>query len=86
MENIFYLGNKALYLILQLSAVPVMVATVVGLVIALIQGVTHIQEQTLPFGIKLLAVCSCLFFTSSWFISTLKGFSLEVLNMAFRTP
>lgn len=60
MDNIFYIGNKALYMVLILSSVPVIVATVVGIVVALLQAITHIGEQTLPFGIKLLAVCAAL--------------------------
>ncbi|ENA4997029.1 type III secretion system export apparatus subunit SctS [Escherichia albertii] len=86
MESIFYIGNKALFMVLILSAVPVMVATVVGILVALIQAITHIQEQTLPFGIKLLAVCAALFITAPWFVSSLKNFSAEVLTLAFQLP
>ncbi len=81
---VFYVSNKGLYLILLLSALPVIVATCVGLLVALIQAVTHIQEQTLPFGVKLLAVCCCLFICAPWFISTMKHFAVEVLSLAFK--
>lgn len=84
MDMIFYVSNKGLYLILLLSALPVIVATVVGLLVALIQAVTHIQEQTLPFGVKLLAVCCCLFVSAPWFISTMRHYAVEVLDLAFR--
>jgi len=83
-DTIFYISNKGLYLILMLSALPVVVATGVGLFVALIQAVTHIQEQTLPFGVKLLAVCCCLFITAPWFISTMRNYAVEVLNIAFK--
>ena len=86
MDNIFYIGNKALYMVLILSSVPVIVATVVGIVVALLQAITHIQEQTLPFGIKLLTVCAALFMTAPWFVSSLKSFAAEVLVMAFQIP
>ena len=46
MDSIFYIGNKALYMVLILSSVPVIVATVVGIFVALLQAITHIQEQT----------------------------------------
>ncbi len=84
MDMIFYISNKGLYLILLLSALPVLVATGVGLFVALIQAITHIQEQTLPFGVKLLAVCCCLFVTAPWFISTMRNFAVEVLSLAFK--
>lgn len=85
MDMVFYISNKGLYLILLLSALPVVVATAVGLFVALVQAITHIQEQTLPFGVKLLAVCCCLFATAPWFISTMKHYAMEVLGLAFRT-
>lgn len=56
MDQIVYLSNKTMLLIVLLSAIPVIVATTVGLLVGLLQTVTQLQEQTLPFGIKLLAV------------------------------
>lgn len=53
-----YAMSKGLYLILILSLLPVLVATAIGLIIGLLQTVTQIQEQTLPFGLKLVAVLS----------------------------
>jgi type III secretion protein S len=83
MENLVYAGNKALYLILILSAGPILVATLVGLLVALIQAVTHMQEQTLPFGVKLLAVCLVLYLIRGWIAAHLEGFTLELMRMAF---
>ena len=60
MDELIYAGNKALQLTLILSLPPVIVATLVGLLIGLFQTVTQIQEQTLPFGIKLVAQQSML--------------------------
>ena len=47
---------KALYLVMILSLPPIIVASVVGIVLSLIQAITQLQEQTLAFGVKLLAV------------------------------
>jgi type III secretion protein S len=84
MGELVYAGNKALYLILLLVAWPVVVATVVGLLVGLFQTVTQLQEQTLPFGFKLLAVAICLFLLSGWYGEVLLGFSREVLQLALR--
>lgn len=46
---------KALYLVMMLSLPPIVVASVVGIVLSLIQAITQLQEQTLTFGVKLLA-------------------------------
>lgn len=82
MNEVVFAGNKALYLILLLSAGPIMVATVVGLMVGLFQTVMQLQEQTLPFGIKLLCVTLCLFVLSGWYGETLLGFGHEVIGLA----
>ena len=55
-----YAANKAIYLIILLSAAPIAIATFIGLLIGLLQTITQIQEQTLPFGVKLVGVFVCL--------------------------
>lgn len=82
MNDLVYAGNRTLYLILIMVAWPIIAATVVGLLIGLIQTVTQLQEQTLPFGFKLLAVGICLFMLSGWYGETLLAFSREVLRLA----
>lgn len=84
MNDLVFAGNKTLYLILILVAWPVIVATVVGLIIGVFQTVTQLQEQTLPFGFKLLAVSICLFLLSGWYGETLLNFSREVMNLALK--
>lgn len=84
MNDLVFAGNKTLYLILILVAWPIIVATVVGLLIGLFQTVTQLQEQTLPFGFKLLAVSICLFLLSGWYGETLLGFSREVMHLALK--
>ncbi|WP_067700209.1 MULTISPECIES: EscS/YscS/HrcS family type III secretion system export apparatus protein [unclassified Erwinia] len=82
MNEITFAGNKALYLILMLSALPIGVATIVGLLVGLFQTVTQLQEQTLPFGLKLLSVTLCLFLVAGWYGDVLVSFSREVIRMA----
>ncbi len=82
MDNIIFAGNKALYLVLILSAGPIMVATLVGLLVGLFQTVMQLQEQTLPFGIKLLSVTLCIFLLSGWYGEILVSFGREVLELA----
>ena len=47
---------QAMLLVLWLSLPPIVVASVVGILFSLIQALTQIQEQTLSFGVKLIAV------------------------------
>ena len=48
--------NRALYLIVKVSAPMLLVSLIVGLVISILQTVTSIQEQTLTFVPKLLGI------------------------------
>lgn len=84
MDELVYAGNKALQLSLTLSMPPVIVATIVGLLVGLFQTVTQIQEQTLPFGIKLVAVIFCLYLMSGWFGEHILNYSVEMLSIATR--
>jgi type III secretion protein S len=51
---------QALWLVLLLSAPPVMVAALVGLLVALVQAATQIQEQTLQYALKFFITASLL--------------------------
>ncbi|MEG2804531.1 type III secretion system export apparatus subunit SctS [Stenotrophomonas sp.] len=82
MDALFYLGNKTLLMILLLSAAPVIVATVVGLAIGLFQTVTQLQEQTLPYGAKLLAVIACLLLSMRWMGAQVLDFARLALHHA----
>ena len=58
--------KQALLLVLWLSLPPIVVASVVGTLFSLFQALTQIQEQTLSFAIKLIAVGATLFLTARW--------------------
>lgn len=58
--------NEALLLVLILSMPPIIVATVVGVLVSLLQALTQIQEQTLGFAVKLIVVTLVLLLTAGW--------------------
>ena len=58
--------TQALYLVLWLSLPPIIVGSVVGTLFSLFQALTQIQEQTLSFGIKLIAVSATILLTARW--------------------
>ncbi|MBG3875643.1 type III secretion system export apparatus subunit SctS [Nitratidesulfovibrio oxamicus] len=69
---------KALYLVLMLSMPPIVVASVIGILISLVQAITQLQEQTLTFGVKLIAVVLTLFLMGGWFGAELLRFADEI--------
>lgn len=82
MNELIAIGNKTLMLVLLLSAGPVAVATVVGLLIGLFQTVTQLQEQTLPFGAKMLAVVLTVLVLLGWISRMLIDFGILVFTRA----
>ena len=71
---------QAFYLILMLSMPPILVASIVGIALSLVQAVTQLQEQTLSFGIKLIAVCITMFLTAGWFSQEILRFGKDVFE------
>ena len=69
------LTKEALWLVLTLSAPPIIAATVVGLFVAILQAVTQIQEQTVQYLFKFIAVVITLFLTASLLGGALYHFS-----------
>ena len=65
--HILHITREAMALVLILSLPPIVVASVLGVVVSLVQAITQVQEQTLSFAIKLLGVTVTLVATASWF-------------------
>ncbi|MEY3200809.1 MAG: hypothetical protein RIR70_359 [Pseudomonadota bacterium] len=72
--------QKCLLLVVLLSLPAVLVATLVGVVISFIQAVMQLQEQTLPFALKLIAVGVTLLLTARWMSSELVQYSLNLFS------
>ena len=62
---------EALYLIIQVSLPVLLVSLVVGLIISIFQTVTSIQEQTLTFVPKIVAVFLVMILAGSWMLNTM---------------
>ena len=59
-------ARTCLILVLRLSLIPIIVATVIGLIVSLLQALTQIQEQTLGFAVKLIAISLTILACASW--------------------
>ena len=71
-------SQTCLVLVLKLSLVPIAVATVVGLVVSLLQALTQIQEQTLGFAVKLVALSITIVAASSWIGSEMLLYTQDI--------
>ncbi|MGB3277083.1 MAG: type III secretion system export apparatus subunit SctS [Castellaniella sp.] len=73
--------TQALYLTLWLSLPPIAVAAIVGTLFSLFQALTQIQEQTLSFAIKLIAVFITLLLTARWVSGELYNYAVAVFDL-----
>lgn len=78
--QIIHYTSQAMILVLYLSMPAILAATVVGLIIGLLQALTSIQEQTLPHGFKLLAIMAALAVTVRWLGPELFSFTQMVFE------
>lgn len=71
---------QALMLVLWLSLPPILVASVVGTLFSLVQALTQIQEQTLSFAVKLIAVGVTLFLTARWIGGEIFNYTITLFD------
>ena len=74
------IGRELMIAALLLSAPVVIVSLVVGLLISIAQTVTSIQEQTLTFAPRIVAVVGIVIFLTPWYLDTLKTFTVRMFE------
>ncbi|NGX48797.1 MAG: Flagellar biosynthetic protein FliQ [Candidatus Anoxychlamydiales bacterium] len=79
-NEIYQLTYQALILILILSGPPILISMVLGLLVAIFQAATQIQEQTLSFTVKLFAVVITLMLLGGWLSAQI----IQYANTIFR--
>ncbi len=79
-DQLIYHTSQALMLILTLSMPTVLAAALVGLLVGLFQALTQIQDQTLSFAFRLIAVIVVMAVTARWLGSELHNFAIEMFN------
>ena len=70
--------QRMFYVSLQLILPPLGIALIVGLIIGLLQAITSIQEQTLTFVPKIVAVALVMVFLGGWMLRLLVDYSADL--------
>ena len=79
-SEITKLAIDAVLLMLIISLPPVLSATFLGLLISLLQALTQIQEQNLPFAVKLISVVTILILLSPWMAEQILAYTYDVYD------
>ena len=78
--QVFTAGQQALYMMLLVAAPILLGVLAVGLIVSILQAATQINEASLSFVPKLLAVILALALFGSWMISMMVHFFTDVYN------
>ncbi|MCU0759141.1 MAG: flagellar biosynthesis protein FliQ [Steroidobacteraceae bacterium] len=79
-ETVVVVGQRALEIMLLLSMPLLLVALVVGLLVGVFQAATQINEMTLSFIPKLLAMTAALALSGPWMLKILVGYTRELFE------
>lgn len=66
---------QGMFLVLVLSMPAILLATIAGLFISILQALTQIQEQTLGFAIKLIVVIMTMLFSANYLAAELFNYA-----------
>jgi flagellar biosynthetic protein FliQ len=77
--DVLKLAQDAIRTILTVSAPMLIVSLIVGLIVSIIQAVTQIQEATLAFVPKIIAVLLSLIIFGPWILKVITEFTTDLL-------
>lgn len=79
-NQVVHYAYQGLLLILILSAPPVLISMFLGVIVAIFQAATQIQEQTLSFVVKLVAVVLTLIIMGGWLGAQILTFASAIFT------
>ena len=79
-ETVLTIGSRALEITLMLAAPLLLVALVTGLIVGAFQAATQINEQTLSFIPKLLAMALAVVVAGPWMLKVMISYTRELFE------
>ena len=79
-STLLSVSTEAIVLTLLLSLPSIIVASVVGVLVSLIQALTQVQEQTLAFAVKLITIGGVLYFSANWIGTELVLYTEQIFS------
>ncbi len=79
-DTVMSVGSRALEITLMLAAPLLLVALITGLIVGAFQAATQINEQTLSFIPKLIAIALALVVAGPWMLKVLVSYTRELFE------
>ncbi|WOV86108.1 flagellar biosynthesis protein FliQ [Sporosarcina oncorhynchi] len=83
-EMVITIAERAIWVILLASGPLLIVALVTGLTVSIFQATTQIQEQTLAFVPKIIAVLVGIIFFGPWMLGRVTAFASDIFENLVR--
>lgn len=77
-DEVVQICSRALYVICITAAPVLLVSLVVGLIVSIFQTVTSIQEQTLTFVPKVLAIFAAIIILGHWMLNNMVEYMINL--------
>lgn len=79
-DEVMIIARNNIILVLYLSMPAIAAATAVGLIVALIQTLIQVQEQTLSFTVKLMTIAAVFALSGAWMINEMLASLTQALS------
>ena len=79
-QTVIDLGSRAVWVAIEVSAPVLLAALITGVLISIVQAATQINEQTLSFVPKILAITVAMVVCGPWILQVMLGFTVNLFN------
>ena len=79
-QTVIDIGSSAILLTMKIAAPALLAILITGLVVSLLQAATQINEQTLSFIPKIIAMTVALVITGPWILRSMISFTQEIFH------
>ena len=79
-ESVITIAEQGIWAVLLISGPLLLLALVVGLIVSIFQATTQIQEQTLAFVPKIVAVLVGIVFFGPWMLSRMLSYANDIFS------
>ena len=81
-DMVLSLGSEAIKIIVYIAGPMLLAAMAIGIIVSVLQAVTQINESTLTFIPKMVAVVLVLVVMAPWMLEMLQQYAVDVLGNA----
>ena len=78
---VVYVFRNSIMQLIVIAFPVLLIGMIVGLVVSVIQATTSLQEQTLTFVPKIIAILVTIIFLGPWMITSMVQFTIRIINM-----